>query len=396
MKVIVLGADGYLGWPTCVYLAERGHHIVGVDNYIKRAWEMRCGISPLWPVLTAKDRVDMWNSTRRSRIEDQEISPGRLSFWAGGLLDHHFVYKLLEQAKPDAVIHYAEQPSAPFSMMGRRRAAETQHNNVIGTLNLLFAMAKHCPEAHLIKLGTMGEYGTPNIDIEEGWIDVHHKGRQDRLPFPKQPGSFYHASKVHDSTNILLACRTWGLRATDLNQGIVYGTSVSKVEPPGRVQGDTGATSFHYDSIFGTVLNRFLVQAAVHEPLTVYGSGGQTRGFLHISDTMRCVKLTLENPPEQGEFRVFNQLAQTCSIKDLAKIVADRCQASIIHLPNPRAEAEQHYYRVENQGLRALGFQPKQLIEDHIGPMFREVHVAIADYPVDMDVLRPNVKWKMS
>lgn len=383
MKVVVLGADGYLGWPTCTYLAERGHFVVGVDNYIKRAWEMRCDVKPLWPVPTAKDRVDTWNENER----------GMLDFRAGGLLDHHFVYKLLAETQPDVIIHYAEQPSAPFSMMGRRRAAETQHNNVIGTLNLLFAMAKHCPEAHLVKLGTMGEYGTPNIDIEEGWIDVHHKGRQDRLPFPKRPGSFYHASKVHDSTNIEFACRTWGLRATDLNQGVVYGTGATS-ESSGT--GDLAGTSFHYDAIFGTVLNRFLVQAAVQEPLTVYGSGGQTRGFLHISDTMRCVELALENPPEQGEFRVFNQLAQTCNIKDLAKLVADHCGAAINHIPNPRTEAEQHYYRVENQGLRALGFRPKQLIEDHIGPMFRDVQKAVQEYPVDMEVLRPNVKWRMS
>ncbi|MGI9489159.1 MAG: NAD-dependent epimerase/dehydratase family protein [Geminicoccaceae bacterium] len=383
MKVVVLGADGYLGWPTCMWLAERGHYVTGIDNYIKRAWEMRCGVSPLWPVPTAKDRTEMLS----------DYTGGMLAFHSGGLLDHRFIYKILAEKKPDAIIHYAEQPSAPFSMMGRRRAAETQHNNVIGTLNLLFAMQKYCPEAHLIKLGTMGEYGTPNIDIEEGWIDVHHKGRQDRLPFPKQPGSFYHASKVHDSTNILFACRTWGLRATDLNQGVVYGT---RTPSPSDVSRELAGTSFHYDAIFGTVLNRFLVQAAVGQPLTVYGSGGQTRGFLHISDTMRCVELTVLNPPEPGEFRVFNQLAQTCSIQDVANLVAKHCDASIAHLPNPRTEAEHHYYKVENRGLRALGFEPKQLIEDHIEPMFRDVQRAVEEHPVDLDVLRPNVKWKMS
>src|SRR5207302_9459050 len=192
---------------------------------------------------------------------------------------------------------------------GRGRAVQTQRNNVLGTLNVLHALTKYVPEAQLVKLGTMGEYGTPNIDIEEGWLDVELNGRSDRLPFPKMPGSFYHLSKVHDSHNIHFACRVWGLAATDLNQGVVYGIATDETELHPELR-----TSFHYDAVFGTALNRFCAQAVAGVPLTVYGAGGQKRGFLNIRDTLECVRLAAENPAERGEVRVFNQFTEVFSV----------------------------------------------------------------------------------
>ena len=215
-------------------------------------------------------------------------------------------------------------------MMSRERAVETQHTNVIGTLNLLFSLRDHVPDCHLVKLGTMGEYGTPNIDIEEGFIEIEHKGRTDTLPFPKLPGSLYHCSKVHDSTNLHFACRIWGLRATDLNQGVVYGIETEETARDERL-----ITRFDYDEIFGTVLNRFCVQAVIGHPLTVYGSGGQTRGFLNIRDTLRCVELAVENPADRGEFRVFNQFTEQFSVGQLAAAGQGRRRAPRLHGRGP-------------------------------------------------------------
>ncbi len=195
-------------------------------------------------------------------------------------------------------------------MIDREHAVYTQVNNVVGNLNVMYAIQETDPDIHLVKLGTMGEYGYPNIDIEEGFIEITHKGRTDVLPYPKQPGSFYHLSKVHDSSNIMFGCRIWGLRATDLNQGIVYGQSTKETDVDPLL-----ATRFDYDGVFGTVLNRFCVQAVTGHPLTVYGAGGQTRGMLNIRDTLACVTLALENPADRGEFRVFNQFTESFSVR---------------------------------------------------------------------------------
>jgi UDP-sulfoquinovose synthase len=328
VRILVLGGDGYLGWPTALYFSARDHEVLIFDNLSKRHLETQLGFQPLFPNPSLQARAKAW----------QDVSGKTLKFVVGDLLNHRFIYQNIEHFLPDAVIHYAEQPSAPFSMLGREQAVFTQQNNVIGTLNLLFAMKKHCPAAHLVKLGTMGEYGTPNIDIEEGFLEITHNGRTDVLPYPKQPGSFYHLSKVHDSHNIMFACRTWGLKATDLNQGVVYGIETEESRTDERV-----ATSFHYDEVFGTVLNRFCVQAVAGIPLTVYGSGGQTRGFLNILDTLRCVELSVLNPPSAGEYRVFNQLTESFSVSDLALKVQVAAKAfgldvQVDHLPNPRVE----------------------------------------------------------
>ena len=285
MRVLILGGDGYLGWPTALRFSARGHEVSVLDNFSRRRWHQEQGTDSLTPIRSLDERIGAW----------QEISGEQIRRYVGGVEDGAFLDEVVAETRPEAVIHYGEQPSAPYSMMSRERAVETQHTNVIGTLNLLFSIRDHVPDCHLVKLGTMGEYGTPNIDIEEGFIEIEHKGRRDTLPFPKLPGSLYHCSKVHDSTNIHFACRIWGLRATDLNQGVVYGIETEETARDERL-----LTRFDYDEVFGTVLNRFCLQAVIGHPLTVYGSGGQTRGFLNIRDTLRCVELAVGQPGGGG------------------------------------------------------------------------------------------------
>jgi UDP-sulfoquinovose synthase len=299
---------------------------------------------------------------------------------------------VITETRPEAIVHYGEQPSAPFSMANREQAVETQYTNVIGTLNLLFFIRDQVPDCHLVKLGTMGEYGTPNIDIEEGFIQIEHKGRTDTLPFPKMPGSLYHLSKVHDSHNIHFACRVWGLRSTDLNQGVVYGIETDETTRDERL-----GTRFDYDEWFGTVLNRFCVQAVVGHPLTVYGKGGQTRGFLNIRDTLQCVELAVENPPEAGEYRVFNQFTESFSVGELADLVQRSAaeigiESEINHLDNPRVEAEEHYYNPVHTKLLDLGLKPtylgEELVESMLHALERHKHRVI-DAAID-----PKTQWK--
>jgi UDP-sulfoquinovose synthase len=308
MRVLILGGDGYLGWPTALRFSARGHEVAVVDNFSRRRWHREHGTDSLTPIRDLDERIDAWRA----------ISAGaQIRRYVGAVEDGEFLDEVVAEVEPEAVVHYGEQPSAPYSMMSRERAVETQHTNVIGTLNLLFSLRDRVPDCHLVKLGTMGEYGTPNIDIEEGFIEIEHKGRKDTLPYPKLPGSIYHLSKVHDSHNIHFATRIWGLRATDLNQGVVYG-----IETDESILDERLVTRFDYDETFGTVLNRFCVQAVVGHPLTVYGSGGQTRGYLNIVDTLRCVELAVLHPAEPGEFRVFNQFTEQFSVLDLAVRVA--------------------------------------------------------------------------
>ncbi|HEY7947646.1 MAG TPA: NAD-dependent epimerase/dehydratase family protein, partial [Acidimicrobiales bacterium] len=328
MNILVLGGDGYLGWPTALYLSRRGHHVGVVDNFARRGYDLEMGVNSLVPIVSLQRRVRRWH----------DISDLTIDVFVGDLTDPVFVGDTLASFRPDAVVHFAEQRSAPYSMIDRKHAVYTQTNNVVGNLNVLYAIADTNPNIHLVKLGTMGEYGTPNIDIEEGWLEVEHKGRRDRVLYPKRPGSFYHLSKVHDSHNIEFACRIWGLRATDLNQGVVYGQ-----QTPETARDERLATRFDYDAVFGTVLNRFVIQAVLGQPLTVYGKGGQTRGMLDIRDTVRCIELACENPAEPGEFRVFNQITEWMSVDEIAQTVA-KCspdEVTIEHLENPRVELEE-------------------------------------------------------
>jgi len=305
------------------------------------------------------------------------------------LTDDEAIFDVIKEFRPDTIVHFAEQRAAPYSMIDRKHAVYTQYNNVIGTLNLLYAIKEIDPSIHLVKLGTMGEYGTPNIDIEEGWLDVNHNGRTDRVLYPKRPGSFYHLSKVHDSHNIEFACRVWGLRATDLNQGIVYGQ-----ETPDTALDDRLATRFDYDAIFGTVLNRFVIEAVLHEPLTVYGSGGQTRGIIDIRDTTECLRLASENPAEPGEFRVFNQMTESMTIAEMAKVVATAYPGSVDleYVENPRVEAEGHYYHVIHRALVELGLEANTLSETLVNSMFAIVERY--QERVDRRALRPSVDWR--
>lgn len=285
MRILVLGGDGYLGWPTSLHLSDRGHDVGVLDNFARRSYDDEMGVRSLVPIEPLHRRADVWREQSGQQIE----------LFVGDLCDAEFTIDAMRSFRPDAVVHYAEQRAAPYSMIDRKHAVYTQYNNVIGNLNVLFAIAEVDRDIHLVKLGTMGEYGTPNIDIEEGWLEVSHKGRTDRMLFPKKPGSFYHLSKVHDSHNIEFACRIWGLRATDLNQGVVYGQQTDQTAGDERL-----ATRFDYDAIFGTVLNRFVIQAVLGHPLTVYGTGGQTRGLIDIRDTVECIRLACENPADAG------------------------------------------------------------------------------------------------
>lgn len=381
MRILILGGDGYLGWPTAMHFSARGDEVLVVDNFCKRRIEMEDGIEPLESIPTLHKRVALW----------KEVSGKEIRLRVGDLVNHRFLYSILEEFQPETIIHYAEQPSAPYSMQGREQAVFTQYNNVIGNLNLLFAMKKYCPNSHLVKLGTMGEYGTPNIDIEEGFIEIAHKGRKDVLPFPKQPMSFYHLSKVHDSHNIMFACKTWKLRATDLNQAVVYGidTDQTRLHPELR-------TSFHYDAVFGTVLNRFCAQAVMGIPLTVYGKGGQTRGFLNIRDTLQCVELAVMNPAAAGECRVFNQLTEVFSVMQLAEMVkeaADQLGFPVVvdHIANPRVEKEEHYFNPIHSKLKDLGLKPRLLSEELLENMIK--YIAGVRDRINTATILPTITW---
>jgi UDP-sulfoquinovose synthase len=382
MKVLVLGGDGYCGWPTSLHLSDAGHEVVIVDNFVRRTIDHELGAESLTPIADPKERVKAW----------WEVSGQTIGLEYGDLLDWEFVSEVVQRQQPDAIVHYAEQRAAPYSMIDRRHAVYTQHNNVIGNLNVLFAINEYVPDCHLVKLGTMGEYGTPNIDIEEGYIKIEHNGRKDTLPYPKLPGSWYHLTKVHDSHNIHFACRIWGLRATDLNQGVVYGTVTPQTERDPRL-----VNRFDYEDVFGTALNRFCIQAAIGHPLTVYGKGGQTRGFLDIRDTVRCIELAVENPAERGEFRVFNQFTEQFSVRQLAEKVVDAAgkfgiEARIESLSNPRVEKEEHYYNAKHTGLLDLGLEPHYLGDSLLDSLLN-IAVEYRDR-VDTDHVMPSVDWR--
>lgn len=379
MRVLVLGGDGYLGWPTALHLSQCGHQVAVADNFVRRQYDFELGVESLVPIESLQTRVEAW----------RELTGESIGVYVGDLTDAEFTYGMLREFRPDAVVHFAEQRAAPYSMIDRKHAVYTQVNNVVGTLNLLYAIGEVDPDIHLVKLGTMGEYGTPEIDIEEGWLEVEHKGRRDRVLYPKRPGSFYHLSKVHDSHNIEFTCRIWGLRATDLNQGVVYGQAT-----PETMLDDRLATRFDYDAVFGTVLNRFVIQAVLGHPLTVYGSGGQRRGIIDIRDTVRCVQLACENPADRGEFRVFNQMTEAASVQELADTVA-RCfpgEVRIDHLDNPRVEREEHYYNVVHTRLLDLGLSPHLLSDTLITSLF-DVAKRYAGRAKE-EALRPKVNWR--
>jgi UDP-sulfoquinovose synthase len=384
MRIAVLGGDGYCGWATALYLSAQGHSVVIVDNFLRRLWDHELGAQTLTPIRPLTDRLNVWH----------ELSGKTIEQYVGDVTDYDFLAATIKEVEPEAIIHFAEQRAAPYSMIDRKHAVFTQVNNVVGTLNVLFAIREFVPDCHLIKLGTMGEYGTPNIDIEEGYIRIEHNGRSDVLPFPKQPGSFYHLSKVHDSHNISFACKIWGLRATDLNQGIVYGTLTDEV-----AMHEALINRFDYDEVFGTVLNRFCIQAAVGYPLTVYGKGGQTRGFLDIRDTVRCIEIACLNPAMRGECRVYNQFTEQFSVLELAKMVQASARelgmkVELNHLPDPRVEAEEHYFNAKHSKLIDLGLEPHYLSQSLLDSL---VNIALKYKDrLDPALILPRVDWRQT
>jgi len=382
MRVAVLGGDGYCGWATALYLSKQGHSVAIVDNFMRRQWDHELGVQTLTPIRPLAERLRVW----------QELTGKPIELFVGDVTDYDFLSSCIESYGPDAVVHFAEQRAAPYSMIDRKHAVFTQVNNVVGTLNLLYALREIQPDCHLVKLGTMGEYGTPNIDIEEGYITIEHNGRKDVLPYPKQAGSFYHLSKVHDSHNIMFCCKVWGLRATDLNQGVVYGTITDEV-----ALDEALINRFDYDEVFGTVLNRYCVEAAVGMPLTVYGKGGQTRGFLDLRDTVRCVEIALLNPAGRGEFRVFNQFTEQFSVLQLAAMVQATgrelgLEVRVEHIPDPRVEAEEHYYNAKHSKLIELGLKP-HLLSDSLLDSLMNIALRYRDR-IDASKMMPQVNWR--
>jgi UDP-sulfoquinovose synthase len=382
MKVLVIGGDGYCGWATALHLSNRGYEVGILDSLVRRHWDAQLGADTLTPIAPIHQRLQRW----------QDLTGKAIDLFIGDITDYDFLSKALRQFEPEAIVHFGEQRSAPYSMIDREHAVFTQVNNVVGTLNLLYAMHQDFPNCHLVKLGTMGEYGTPNIDIEEGYITIEHNGRKDTLPYPKQPGSFYHLSKVHDSHNIHFACRIWGLRATDLNQGVVYGVLTEETG-----MDELLINRLDYDGVFGTALNRFCIQAAIGHPLTVYGKGGQTRGFLDIRDTVRCVELAIANPAEAGQFRVFNQFTEQFSVGDLALMVkkagtAMGLDVEINHLDNPRVELEEHYFNAKNTKLLDLGLQPHYLSDSLLDSLLN--FSLKYKHRADLRQILPKVSWR--
>ncbi|MDB9421163.1 NAD-dependent epimerase/dehydratase family protein [Microcystis aeruginosa CS-563/04] len=382
MRVLVIGGDGYCGWATALHLSNRGYEVGILDSLVRRYWDLQLGCDTLTPIAPISHRIQRW----------QDLTGKSIDLFVGDINDYDFLIQSLRQFQPDTIVHFGEQRSAPFSMIDREHAVLTQVNNVVGNLNILYAMKEEFPEAHLVKLGTMGEYGTPNIDIEEGYITIEHNGRKDTLPYPKQPGSMYHLSKVHDSHNIHFACRMWGLKATDLNQGVVYGVLTEETGMDEML-----INRLDYDGVFGTALNRFCIQAAIGHPLTVYGKGGQTRGFLDIRDTVRCLELAIAHPAQSGEFRVFNQFTELFSVGDLALMVKKAGSAlglnvEINNLDNPRIELEEHYFNAKNTKLLDLGLQPHYLSDSLLDSLLN--FATKYKNRVEMNHILPKVTWK--
>lgn len=384
MRVLILGGDGYLGWPTAMHFASRGHDVVVCDNYLRRSLCLQTRSEPLMNTPELHDRADIFKAASGHGIEVA----------IGDCTDSCFLNQLVADTQPEAVIHYAEQPSAPYSMIGQQEAQVTFTNNLHSTFNLIWAVIQHAPQCHIIKLGTMGEYGTPNIDIEEGYIEIEHKGRKDTFLFPRQGSSLYHTTKVLDTDLLWFYVRTYNLRVTDLMQGPVYGLATEECDLDPRLM-----PHFNYDDVFGTVVNRFLVQSVAGTPLTVYGKGGQTRGYLNIKDTLRCVELAAETPVDAGELRILNQFTEQFTVLQLAEKIQEAGQkvgldVKIQSITNPRKEAEDHYYNARHSGLIELGLQPHLMTTEVLVDMLRKVQSA--QDCIDKKKIMPRVTWTSS
>lgn len=386
MKVMILGIDGYIGWPLALREVMKGNEVVGVDNFFTRRRVKEVQSDSVTPIPSFQERM--------KRLKDK--TGKSITFYRGDVSDPGFFLEVMRKEKPDAIVHLAEQRSAPYSMIGLKQATDTMVKNIVSTLNLIYAVKDIVPHAHMLKLGTMGEYGTPNIDIPEGFFEIEYNGRQDFLPFPKQAGSWYHWTKVHDSNNLMFANRLWKLRITDVMQGVVYGTRTKEVDETGLF------TRYDIDEVWGTALNRFCAQATATMPITPYGKGGQTRGFLSLEDSISCLDLALSNPPEEGEYRVFNQFDEHYSVIQLAEMVKSvydrkyKGNAEIRHVPNPRLEAEEHYYNPAHEKLAKLGYRRARELKDEIAIILKDLKRFHRRIEKLKDVINPRTVWKES
>ena len=394
MNVLILGGDGYLGWPTAMYFSDRGHRVTVVDNYFRRNACTELDVGMLYSIPSLVERAKIWHEKtgREIKVVIGDLSdPEIMRRLFDERLQYAWALDTTYSGIPETVIHYAEQPSAPYSLLNYKYANITLSNNLLITNNLMFAIKDFCPETHVVHIGTMGEYGTPNIDIEEGWLEIEHKGRKDKFLFPRQASSIYHTSKIMDTDLMWFGIRTWNLRMTDLMQGPVYGIDTDESEADERLR-----TLFNYDEVFGTVVNRFITQAVIGYPLTVYGKGGQTRGYLNLKDTLQCVYLSAMQPAQQGELRVFNQIMETFSVNQLAektKKVGESMgfDVRIEHKENPRKEAEEHYYNPTYQGLIELGVEPHYLTDKIMESIFKIVEHYKKN--IRKDVIFRGHKW---
>jgi UDP-sulfoquinovose synthase len=383
-KILILGMDGYLGWTLAVHLASRGDVVFGYDNHCRRIRVSMMKSKSAIPLTPIETRIEAL----------KEVTGASVGFERGSTNDIDQLSRLVRNFQPDAVVNLAQQPSAPWSMANSWQAATTQMDNVVGNLNVLYTMKEEAPDAHLIQLGTMGEYGTPNVDIPEGEFEFEFRGRWNKGIFPRDPGSFYHASKVHATVNTRLACKLWGLRATDIMQGVVFGATHEGLTDP-RI-----ATRLDFDECFGTVLNRFLCQAVIGMPLTPYGSGNQTRGYLMLKDAMQCLTIGIDNPAEAGKCRAWNQFAQVFSVMDLACMTASVLQmefgidVKIQPISNLRVEQEEHYYKPDHQILFDLGFKPDLNFRGEITRTARLLLAYKNRIASCAEAIMPRICWK--
>lgn len=380
MKTMVLGGDGFCGWPTALHLAAQGHQVLIVDNLVRRAIAEQLSAPSLTPIRSIDRRIAAAKSVGDVRFVQCDVAAEDMRLQG-----------ILAEFQPDCVVHFAEQRSAPYSMLGDRQRKYTVDNNMSGTNNLFSNLVELKQRPHVVHLGTMGVYGYNDDfgEIPEGYLDitVRQTGKDVTIPYPGNPGSIYHMTKVLDHVLMQFYVKNWGFAVTDLHQGIVWGTDT-----------DITCTSedlinrFDYDGEYGTVLNRLIVQSQIGYPLTVYGTGGQSRAFIHIQDTARCVRLAADNPPEStARPRVFNQVAEVHSVRNLAEMLHRKTGCAVENLPNPRKEAAENNLRVSNAGLRSLGFAPITLEDGLMG----EIEATVVRYAdrIDRDVIASKARW---
>ena len=357
MKVFVLGGDGFCGWPTSLHLSKLGHEVVILDNLSRRNIDNELEAGSLTPIRPMGERLRAWEELSGEKIRFQLLDVAR---------NYHRLLSLIKEERPDAIVHFAEQRAAPYSMKSSRHKRYTVDNNVNATHNVLAAIVESGVDVHLAHLGTMGVYGygTAGMKIPEGYLAVKvttDDGREvnQEILYPTNPGSIYHMTKTLDQLLFAYYAKNDDLRITDLHQGIVWGTNTPETNMHERL-----INRFDYDGDYGTVLNRFLMQAAVGYPLTVHGTGGQTRAFIHIRDTVRCIQLALENPPEQGErVQIINQMTETHRVRDLAKLISKLTGVEVAYVPNPRKEDAENDLHVRNDSFLSMGLEPTTLAD---------------------------------